>query len=145
MERCVTPTTARGSNAGKKASEMPLSARVGKPDHLRFWIPESSSGLSTPRTWIVDSIAENRPEAPLVGRPRRWLDDQSSLDVFMRALLGPPCTQSVPPITHNASVHPAVCSDSPPDQSDVAQHREPADNGSPLERSAPSDTDEVGQ
>ena len=92
MQRCVTPTTPRGSNAGIKASEMPLSARAGAPDQERFWVPETilEEGEILEGGGSIDGKGAGRSR-----RPTRWLDEggwtqsSSSLESLMRAVLGP--------------------------------------------------------
>lgn len=89
------------------AGDIPLSARTGDPDNLRFWVPESlASGgeLSTPRTWIPDRVVVG---GGALDRPRRWLsppqrerpkapeESLSDLASLMRNFLAPSPTPQI--------------------------------------------------
>ena len=75
-----TPTTPKGSDAGRKVKAMPLSARHELPsDAVRFWVPEAMTAageLSTPRTWIPERVQGGGPQKGwrqdcIVQTPRR--------------------------------------------------------------------------
>ena len=89
----MTALQVHAATAG--AASMPLSARAGEPDNLRFWVPEALAGggeLSTPRTWIPDRV---HGRGATLGRPRLWLSPQRE---------GPPPPQPNAPVQSPADL-----------------------------------------